>query len=294
MKILFVITNTKRKSIAFITDTLDVFSFNEAIEAVENKLFENIYLVSGAAGTYIRSNPDANAKNNIDTLSITGPQLIKITQGIIMPTLAIQTHVIHYLASIINTKSFIEPVGSFRIPTEVVRRVFESHSNTIKKAAQEFKIDQHILGAILIDEIARLFPFEPIVEKIGADIVGVNTSVGVAQIKIETANDLIKKELYNPHPSDKKIPFSGNLTNENRRHLYQYVVQSKHSIRFAAAFIRYIIDFWSSYIDLAHRPEIIGTLYHKGYGNPHAHPESNKRGDQIAEEFYPLAKKWLA
>jgi len=294
MKILFVITNTKRKSIAFITDTFDTFSINEAIKAVENRLFESMYLVSGTVGTYIRSNPDANTKNNIDTLSITGPQLIKIAQGIIMPTLVIQTYVIRYLASIANTKSFIEPVGSFRIPTEVVRRVFESHSNTIKKAAQKFKIDQHILGAILIDEIARLFPFEPIIEKIGADIVGANTSVGVAQMKIETANDLIKKELYNPRPSDKKIPFSGNLSNADRRHLYQYVVQPKHSIRFAAAFIRYVIDFWSPYIDLAHRPEIIGTLYHQGYGKPHAHPKSNARGNQIAEEFYPLAKKWLA
>ena len=293
MKILFVITNTKRKSIVFITDTLDTFSINEAIKAVENKLFENIYLVSGTVGTYIRSNPDANAKNNIDTLSITGHQLIAIAQGLMIPTLAIQTYVISYLASITTTKSFIEPVKSFKIPTEVVRHVFENHSSIIKQVAQEFTIDKYTLGAILIDEIARLAPFEPITEKIGVEIIGRNTSVGIAQVKIETANDLIKKELYNPRQSDKKIPFSGNLTNENRRHLYKYVVQPEHSIRFTAAFIRYVIDFWSTHIDLTNRPEIIGTLYHKGYGNPHAHPESNKRGDQIAEEFYQLAKKWL-
>src|SRR3989344_8122367 len=155
MKISFVITNTRRKSIAFVADTFDTFSLDEAVRAVKNKLFENVYIVSGTAGTYIRSNPDTKTNNNIDTLSVTGPQLIAIAQGILAPTLAIQTYVVRYLASI----------------------------------------------------------------------------------------------------------------------------------------IRYVIDFWSPYIDLSHRPDIIGTLYNKGYGNPHAHPESLERGDQIAEEFYPLAKK---
>ena len=207
MKISFVITNTRRKSIAFVADTFDTFSLDEAVRAVKNKLFENVYLVSGTVGTHIRSNPDASANNNIDAISITGPQLIAIAQGIIRPMLTIQKYIARYIASIANTKSFIEPVDSFRVPTSVVQRVFESHSDIIKKAAQEFSIDQYILGAILIDEIARLAPFEPIVEKMGADIIGKNTSVGVAQVKIETANDLIKKDIYNPSPSDKKASF---------------------------------------------------------------------------------------
>jgi|SRR3989344_4503913 len=206
MKISLVITNTKRKSIAFIADTLEIFSLEEAVRSIKNKFFENVYLVSSTAGTYIRSSPDTKKNNNIDTLSITGPQLIAIAQGIIMPTLAIQTYVVRYLAS----------------------------------------IDQYILGAILI-----------------------------------------------PSPSDKKLPFSGNLTNANRRYLYQYVIQPEHNIRFAAAFIRHVINFWSEHIDLTNRPEIIGTLYNQGYGSPNPHPKSIERGEQIAEEFYPLAKKWF-
>src|SRR3989338_10528557 len=116
MKISFIITNTRRKSIAFVTDAFDTFSLNEAIKAVENKFFENVYLVSGTAGTYIRSNPDTVIKNNIDVISITGPQLIAIAQGILVPTLAIQIYVVRYIASIANTKSFIKPVGSFGVP----------------------------------------------------------------------------------------------------------------------------------------------------------------------------------
>ena len=51
MKISFVITDTKRKSIAFVTDAFDTFSLSEAIKAVENKFFENVYLISGTSGT---------------------------------------------------------------------------------------------------------------------------------------------------------------------------------------------------------------------------------------------------
>jgi len=39
-------------------------------------------------------------------------------------------------------------------------------------------------------------------------------------------------------------------------------------------------------------PEIIATLYSKG-GRPHAKPTANKRGKQIAGEFYNLAKRIL-
>ncbi|MCR4263557.1 MAG: hypothetical protein NUV98_02455 [Candidatus Roizmanbacteria bacterium] len=67
--------------------------------------------------------------------------------------------------------------------------------------------------------------------------------VGVAQVKLETANGLIKG--------------------------------------------------WSKYIDISGMPEILGTLYHRSYVSPHAHPKPNKRGSQISEEFYALATRWL-
>jgi len=54
-----------------------------------------------------------------------------------------------------------------------------------------------------------------------------------------------------------------------------------------------IIAFWAKKIDLSSYPEILATLYSKGYGSPKTDPESSKRGEQIAKEFYALAKKWL-
>lgn len=293
MSILFVVTNTKKKSLVFVTQKLEVFSLPEMIVSIKNNFFERVYAVTGTSGTYIRSAPDATAKNNIDTLSITGPQLALIAQGHANSTPAVKRYADLCLESFKEGTPYIKPVGSFRIPSAVVKRVFQSHAAIIKKAAHEFGIDQNTLGAIIIDEIARLYPFEPIFEKLGADIVGLNVSVGVAQVKLETANGVIQKGIYNPNPFDKKLPFSGNLTNRNRRYLYDYVIQPKHNVRFGAAVLRRTIDFWMKYIDLSNRPEILGTLYQRGYGEPKENPVAIPRGEQIADEFYNYAKRWF-
>ncbi len=62
------------------------------------------------------------------------------------------------------------------------------HRELVFEAAEKFDIDPYLLGAILIDEIARLIPFESIVDKIELSILGRNTSFGVAQVKTDTAN----------------------------------------------------------------------------------------------------------
>ncbi|MBI4600069.1 DUF1402 family protein [Candidatus Uhrbacteria bacterium] len=125
------------------------------------------------------------------------------------------------------------------------------------------------------------------------DLVGLNTSAGVAQVKLATANSVIRSGRYNPNPDDPTLPF-GKLTLSACKQLYVYVKQSKHSIFFAAAVIRGFIDEWRAYVDLSKRPEIIGTLYHLPSRAPHAAPIPDKRGRQIADEFYPLAKQWLS
>jgi len=81
MGILFVVTDTKRKSLVFVVDTGEVLSLHKIAEAAKNRLFEGVYAVTGTSGTYIRSAPDKTTKNNIDFLSVTGPHLAAIAQG---------------------------------------------------------------------------------------------------------------------------------------------------------------------------------------------------------------------
>ncbi len=57
--------------------------------------------------------------------------------------------------------------------------------------------------------------------------------------------------------------------------------------------MRALIDGWRKFIDISKSPNIIATLYSLKGKTPHAHPEPNNRGLQIANEFYKLAKEWL-
>lgn len=114
----------------------------------------------------------------------------------------------------------------------------------------------------------------------------------VVEDTTQNANNLIKKSLYNPNPQDPLLPFKS-LNVKARAHLSTYLIQPKHSIYFAAALLCSLIEDWKPFIDLEQRPDILATLYHLDYINPHDDPHPNERGIQIATEFYELSKTWF-
>lgn len=296
MRIILVATNARSKSQVFVSDSLKVLSLQEALLHADSGTLEDLFVVRGTYGKYLRSTPNASGKDNLDTLSVSAADIIQYANRTkhAQSTDTISNYTARYFASLTEKGGpFLKPVGDHKALIADVKNKLIPHAKIIAQAAKEFDIDPHLLGAILIDEIARLDPFEDILEFLGLKILGRNVSVGVAQVKLETANGLIKKGLYNPNPDDKKLPFAGTLSNKNREYLYRYVIEPKHNIRFAAAYIQSIIEVWSAHIDLAELPEIIATLYSKGYGDPKPNPTASERGAQIMKEFYPLAKKWL-
>lgn len=297
MKITLVVTNTRGKNVVFISDSLQAMSLEEALQAADKGALENAYSVRGKFGVYLRSLPNVSGKDNLDALSVTAADIIAYANRTrhFQSTDAISMYAAQYIASVLERDDpFIETVDGDKAFVASVRDRIKSHVSIIAQAAKEFEIDLYLLGAILIDEVTRMLSFEDMLDIVFLNTIGRNVSVGLAQIKLETANNLIKKGLYNPNLGDKKLPFIGTLSNKNRKHLYQYVIQSKHNIHFAAALIRGFIDEWKRFINLSDMPEILGTLYHRSYVEPHAHPTSNERGEQIATEFYKLAKKWFA
>ena len=295
MRIILVATDVSRKNIAFVSDTGRALSLEEAIRLIQAQTLKSAYIVRGKYGEYVRSLPNIALKDNLDTLSVSGRDIISYINQTkhAVSTPPISRYLERYLASLDEGEPFITPIGQEKILIADVKERFVPHLSLITTVAEEFNVDRHLLGAILIDEIARMRPFEPIFDKLGATIVGLNVSVGIAQVKIDTANQLIKKGLYNPNSNDKKLPFLGVLSNFKREHLYEYLIQPKHNIRFAAAFMRGLINDWAKEIDLSRRPEIIATLYHLPYRKPHSKPVADERGNQITIEFYGQAKKWL-
>lgn len=122
-------------------------------------------------------------------------------------------------------------------------------------------------------------------------ILGRDTSVGLAQVKIETARKLIKADYYNPDPKDSNLS-KANISTVSRKYLYKYTKHPIHSIYFAAAYLRWLIDSWAPFMDLSKRPEVMGTLYSLSQ-KPGKRPVISKRGRQIKDEFYPIARKIL-
>lgn len=294
MKFILVVTDSHGKNLAFVSREMQTLSLAEATEVVRRGDVADAYVVERKTGAYIRSKTNVPKIEQFEKLSISSKYLLSYTNDArsAVSTPALSRYVELYLESIRDGQDFIVPIGQPKVLSAAVKEKLAPQRTNIFAAAKTFEIDPYLLGAILIDEIARLKPFEEITDALGPYVLGTDTTIGVAQVRISIANNLIKKGAYNPNPEDASLPFK-KLTHFDYIRLFNYLIQPKHNIFFAAAFIRSLVNEWNKKIDLTKRPEIITTLYHRGYVVPHSDPEPDERGSQIAEEFHMLAKRWL-
>ena len=294
MKFVLVVTDTRGKNLAFVSRELQTLSLIEATESVRRGNVAGAYVVERKTGAYIRTKASVPKMEQFEKLSVSSKHLFSYTNDArhAVSTPALSRYVELYLESVKDGLDFIVPIGQPRVLSAAVKEKLVPQWANISAAANTFEIDPYLLGALLIDEITRLKPFEEITDALGPYVLGTDTTIGIAQVRISTANNLIKKGAYSPDPEDAELPFK-KLTHLGCIHLFNYLIQPKHNIFFSAAFIRSLINEWSKKIDLAKRPEIIATLYHRGYVAPHSDPAPDERGSQIAGEFYALAKRWF-
>jgi hypothetical protein len=278
----------------FVTDTLRAYSVEEAVRLVKKGKLENVYPATRGTSTYLRTKPSVPKEEKLERLSISSYRLFASADDIryALSTPAFSDYWQLYRQSLEGDEEFIVVGGHPRITKKAARVRLQMHRELVFEAAKRFNVDPYLLGAIIIDEIARLAAFEEITNLLAVYFVGRNTSGGIAQVKTDTARGLIKQGYYNPDPGDPKLS-KEKINRAPRSYLYSYVKQPKHSIHFAAARMRALIDEWKKFIDLPQWPEIITTLYHLPHKAPHANPRPNDRGLQIVKEFYPLAKRWL-
>lgn len=297
MNIVLVITDSGGKNVVFTTDALQSHSMDDAAKLVVQGMIGNIHVVQTGAGSYLRANPNAVEKDNLDVLSISSYKLFASLDNIsvVMPLPGFRLYWKLYQAYLKGRKregaTIVRIEGRPRTTVEHVMEKLSPHRTLVFDAAEHFSIDPYLLGGIIIDEIARANVIEEISDVLLLSFVGWNSSAGVAQVKMETARGLIRQGYYNPNPRDGKLS-KKNIGTVPRAYLYKYVVQPKHSIFFAAAHVRALIDRWLPFVDISDRPDIIGTLYSLKR-DPHPNPQPNDRGRQIAGKFYRLAKRIL-
>lgn len=267
MKIILVIVNSKGKKVAFITDSGITLNLQEAIDAVKQHILEHIHLFITKTGTFLRSNRNGLFKDNLDNIVLTYNEF----QNNKNPFQELKAELLE--KKYLKTDIIYLDGYACAYKTKLISRI-AANKNNIIQSAKKYHIEPNILAAILADEYCRL-NFDDTFDCLAA--FGRDASVGLAQIKISTARDMIKKGIY----SDLSISLSD-------QDLYNNLIKDQISIDVAAARIRQLIDFWKPKYDLSHHPELIGTLYSQGLGQPKSNPKSIDRGDQVKNILIPI------
>lgn len=171
------------------------------------------------------------------------------------------------------------------------RRIVEGNADIIKTASKEFDVDPVIVAGVIYQEQVMNVDFvDSLTDYIGG-LAGVNTSIGIGQVRVKTAEALerVYPQLY-PLAAGKEV-VAGNATR------VEFLKNPLMNIRYVAAKIAFEQERWrEAGFDMRGRPEILGTLYNIGSVEkpiePHSIPDANDFGKGVAENYNTI-KRWL-
>ncbi|MBI5399399.1 DUF1402 family protein [Candidatus Saganbacteria bacterium] len=289
MNIILRVANKPSNKELFVDDKLKIYSKEEIIALIKKERINNLFLAKRNNKIFIKTRPNTKTIDNISNQSISSNELFSLYKNYINATSNKKIKLYDDLRRKQQLKQKVlvrDDQGDFfstRTYDDVGAHL-KKFKGLVREAAQKQKIDKYILGAILIDEFCRK-GWDDWLDWLGAlDIK--NTSIGIAQIKISTAREIIKKQYYNPAP--------GKLDDKSTSLLISfYLYQPKHSVQFAAAAIKLSIDYWQKKrIDTSKQPKILAYLYSAGYARDLKEAET-KRCLQVSTEFYQIARSTL-
>ncbi len=162
--------------------------------------------------------------------------------------------------------------------------LIQNYTPIIKDAAREFKVDPVITAAVIYQEQSTNVNFiDKLTDYIGG-LLGVNTSIGIGQVRINTAKSL--EEYYSDlNPLYKEKGFvNSNIVRVER------LKDPLTNIRYVAAKIKISINRWKEAgCNIENKPDIIGTLYNiedvSKPIKPHANPKANEFGKGVAKNY---------
>ncbi|OGC21944.1 hypothetical protein A2310_04005 [candidate division WOR-1 bacterium RIFOXYB2_FULL_37_13] len=289
MDIILRVINRSTKKELFIDNNLKIYDKEEVLLFITQQKINNLSLAKRNGKTYIKSKPNAKTTDNIFSKSISSTELISFYKNY---TKAITDKNIKKYDDVRRKqqkKNFItikDDKGDF-VSTKTdndIKNHLKKYKGVIFKAAREQKIDPFLLGAILIDEYCRM-GWDDWLDWLGALNIK-DTSVGIAQIKLSTAREILKKCYYNPAP--------GQITHQSpSMQIWLYLNRPEHSIQFSAAVIKLSIVYWQKKkIDISKETRVLAYLYSYGYTKDIKRAKV-KRCIQISVEFYQMAKSIL-
>lgn len=274
-QIILIIADSRGVSQAVVTDDLKHLLVNEAIRLVRRGILVGVHVVEANGRAYLRSNANSPTEDNLDSLSVPAGRL---SQQIKDPddherVSAYAAAYGKFLERKFEREELLYLGGIPRVPKKDVIKRLRPLAKDIKRAAEKYDVDANLLVGILIDELARTGPDDLL------DILGkldvVDTTVGLAQVKMSTARDLIKKQFY---PSDPNI---------SQSKLYDLLTEDVESIQFAAAYLSFIEKFRKKRNLGTSSAELASCYSWK------LRAEATPRGKQIATKLKKVAKEIL-
>lgn len=286
--LLRVLSRPARKEL-FIDENLQKHDKESIVPLIKQRKINNLFLAKRNGKEYIKSKPNAKAADNIACKSISQTELISFYKGYIKAIANQKIKAYDDIRRKRQKKNYIiirDDRGDF-VSTKTeddISAHLKKHKSIILKAALEQKIDPLLLGAILTDEYCRT-GWDDWLDWLGALNIK-DTSVGIAQIKLGTAREIIRKKYYNPAP--------GKITEKSPpAQVWFYLYQPEHSIRFSAAAIRLSIEYWKNKkVDISKQNKVLAYLYSAGHTKD-VKKSITKRCLQISGEFYQMAKSIL-
>lgn len=280
-RIILTIQNKSGKNIAFVTTEHIVLSLKEAINQVLSCKIAGIHVVNSNHGKYLRSDPNDARTENLDSLAISAGSLSKQIKSpsenkLISSYLQARSE---FLELFHKKKDLIYLDELARIEKKEIIGRLTPLREIIRKAARENSVDPILLMSVLVDEVSRMAPDDwlDLLGKYGIR----DTSVGLAQVKISTARELIRKGYYKGKSdiSDKK--------------LYNLLSDDKESVKFAAAYLRMTYAYREKR-NMNISDEVIATCYSSGYRyQEKKKPRYLKRGKQVVDYLGRIAESIL-
>jgi hypothetical protein len=272
IKIILVVVDSSGAIRALVTDDLRHLLLDDAIRLVRRGILTGAHVVEANGRLYLRSNANSSTDDNLVNLSVTAASLSKKYKEANQDrSLSIYAKAYgKFLELNFDRDELLYLDGVAKISRKEVIKRLQPLAKQIKSAAKNHGVDPYLLAAILIDELARLGPDDllDVLGKLGVK----DTTVGLAQVKLSTARDMIKKKYY---PADPNI---------SQSELYDLLVNDKVSIEFAAAYLNFITKYRSKKNVGASTAEL-ATCYSEGLLVP-----ASRRGKQIAEKLRKFAK----
>lgn len=201
---------------------------------------------------------------------------------------------IHYIEFWADKTPILHKVGLDLTYTETkaeirAANIIKNNTNLIKEGAKEFKVDPVIVGAVIYQEQATNVNFVDTLSDYIGGLLHLNTSIGIGQIRVKTA-ELLEEHYPKLDPYRIKHIFIDYTAVRVER-----LKDPLTNIRYVAAKIHFSQSHWKkAEFDIKNKPEVLGTLYNIEKIDkpiePHANPQINEFGQGVKKNYNKVKK----